>query len=233
MRTRRFVVAVLALVLSVSACTSEDGQEADPNLPKGADLLADAAAATNDITSTHFTLKVNGQIPGLSVQSAEGDLTAPAGKDGAARGQVRMTLLGRLIEGDFVLIDEKIYLKGPTGDFQKLDASLVTGVYDPAAILDPDRGIAHLLESFQDPKTVATEDIDGVSAYKIVGKVAKDVIAALVPGIESDVDATVWVREDGDHQPVKATAVLPSEGNPSVDVTLSKLNEPVEITAPN
>jgi lipoprotein LprG len=232
MRTRRILAAVLALTLSVAAC-SDDQQEADPNLPKGADLLREAAAATNDITSAHFTLKVNGTIPGLAVQSAEGDLTAKSGEGGAAKGQVRMTLLGRLIEGEFVLIDDKIHIKGPTGDFQELDASLVTGVYDPAAILDPDRGIAHVLTSVQDPKTVAVEDVDGVSAYKIVGRVSKDVIASLIPGIESDVDATVWVREDGDHQPLKATAVLPTEDNPSVDVTLSKLNEPVEITAPN
>lgn len=233
MRTRRILAAVLTLTLSVAAC-SDDQQEADPNLPKGPDLLREAAAATDDITSAHFTLKVNGTVPGLAVQSAEGDLAKDAGKGGGgAKGQVRMTLLGRLIEGEFVLIDDKIHIKGPTGDFQELDASLVTGVYDPAAILDPDRGIAHVLTSVQDPKTVATEDVDGVSAYKIVGRVSKDVIAALIPGIESDVDATVWVREDGEHQPLKATAVLPTEGNPSVDVTLSKLNEPVEITAPH
>lgn len=238
MVTRRLLVATVALLalvaVGLSACTSDDSPpEADPSLPKGAELLKSAAAATSDITSAHFTLKVNGEVPGLSVQSAEGDLTREGGESGAAKGTVAMTLLGRLFEGEFVLVDDKIYIKGPTGDFQKLDASLVAGVYDPSAILDPERGVAHVLESVRDPKTVAVEDVEGVSAYKVTGKVAKDVVTKLIPGIKSDVDATVWLREDGDHQPVKATVVLPDEGSPSVDVTLSDVDKPVEITPPN
>ena len=64
------------------------------------------------------------------------------------------------------------------------------------------------------------------------GKVGKDVVAGLVPGVDSDVDITFWLKRDGDHQPVKASVGVPADGSPTVDVTLSDVDKPVEITAP-
>ncbi|MPZ83987.1 MAG: LppX_LprAFG lipoprotein [Actinophytocola sp.] len=230
---RRILVASLALVAAVSTACSDDGGE-DSSLPGGGELMSDAAAATAKITSAHFTLTVNGEVPGLNVQSAEGDLTREGGGAGAAKGTVKMTLMGNLIEGEFVIVDDKAYIQGLTGDgFQELDASLVANLYDPAAILDPERGIANVLKEVRDPRTEATEEVDGVDTYRVKGRAAKDVIADLVPGVSSDVDITFWLRKDGDHQPVKASVAVPVDGDPTVDVTLSDVDKPVEITAPD
>lgn len=230
---RRFLVASLALVAAVVTACSDDGGD-DSSLPAGGELMSDAAASTAKITSAHFTLTVNGEVPGLTVQSAEGDLTREGGGSGAAKGTVKMTLMGNLIEGEFVIVDDKAYIQGLTGDgFQELDASLVASLYDPAAILDPERGIANVLEEVRDPKTEAVEEVAGVDTYRVKGRVAKDVIADLVPGVSSDVDITFWLRRDGDHQPVKASVAVPADGDPTVDVTLSDVDKPVEITAPN
>lgn len=230
---RRILLLTLALTAAATmACSAEDKPADNGSLPDGAALLKDAAASTADVRSAHFTLKVNGEVPGLSVKSADGDLTREGGPAGAAKGTVSMELLGDLFEGEFVLVDDTLFVKGPTGGFTELPASLVRNLYDPAAILDPDRGIAKVLASVQNPKTEGTEDVEGVATYKVTGRVTKDVVASLVPGIDSDVDITFWLRQDGEHQPVKASVRVPGKGDPTVDVTLTDVDKQVTITAP-
>lgn len=226
---RRILFVTLALTTAFATACSSDDPAGGGSLPDGAGLLKDAAASTADVTSAHFTLTVNGELKDLPVKKAEGDLTRAGGDGGAAKGTVSMELMGSLFEGDFVLVDNSLYIKGPTGGWQKLPASLVRSLYDPAAILDPDRGVAHVLGSARDVKTEGTEDIDGVSTYRVKSRVAKDVVSQLVPGVTSDVDVTFWVRQDKGHQPVKASVGM---GGPSVDVTLSDIDKQVSITAP-
>jgi lipoprotein LprG len=164
----------------------------------------------------------------LPVHKAEGDVDGSAG---SAKGTISMDFMGSLFEGDFVLVDKSLYFKGPTGDdWQKVPASLVTSVYDPGAILDPDRGIAKVLGSVQDPHTEGSEDVDGVSTYRVTGRVGVDVVKDLVPGVDSDVNVTFWLAQDGGHQPVKASVKVTDDA--TVDVTLSDIGKQVSITAP-
>ncbi|HEX6351814.1 LppX_LprAFG lipoprotein [Actinophytocola sp.] len=230
---RRILLVALALTATVAtACSSEDSPANGGSLPDAAGLLKDAAASTADIKSAHFTLAVNGEIPDLPVKKAEGDLTREGGGSGAAKGTVSMELLGSLFEGEFVLVDKAAYIKGPTGGWQRLSAAMVRNLYDPAAILDPKRGVANVLANVRNPKTEGTEDIDGVSTYRVTGRAAKDVVTNLVPGVSSDVDITFWLRQDDGHQPVKASVKMPGDGDPSVDVTLSDIDKQVSISAP-
>ncbi|MFD2397254.1 LppX_LprAFG lipoprotein [Prauserella oleivorans] len=50
------------------------------------------------------------------VQSLEGDLD----RSGQAKGNGTLNQLGQLVEVEFVLADDTLYLKGPTGGFQKI-----------------------------------------------------------------------------------------------------------------
>jgi lipoprotein LprG len=227
---RRILFVTLALTTAFATACSSSGDSGDTgSLPDGAGLLKDAAASMADVKSAHFTLTVNGEVPDLPVKKAEGDLTREGGGGGAAKGTVSMELMGSLFEGDFVLVNDSLYIKGPTGGWQKLPASLVRSLYDPAAILDPDRGVANVLKSAQNVKTDGTEDIDGVSTYRVTSRVTKNVVANLVPGVGSDVDVTFWVKRDSGHQPVKASVKI---GGPTVDVTLSDIDKQVSISAP-
>ena len=228
---RRILLAVLACAAAAATACSSDEPAGD--LPDGSELLADAAASTAEIRSAHFTLTVNGEVPGLDVRRAEGDLTRDGDGGGAARGTVSMTLMGSLFEGEFVLLGDKVWIKGPTGDFQELPAAMVVNLYDPAAILDPERGVANVLSNVQDPVTEGTEDVDGVATYRVKGTVARDVITNLVPGIDADVDVTFWLRQDDGHQPMKASVAVPADGDPTVDVTLSDVGKQVDITPPS
>jgi len=225
MVVRRILLGTLALVTAVATGCSNDKPGDQGSLPDGTTLLKDSAAATKDIKTAHFALTANGEIPSIPVHSAEGDLS----REGAAKGTINMTLLGNLFEGEFVLVNGTIYIKGATGGYQQLPAALISNLYDPAAILNADRGIAKVLGSVQNPKTQAKETVDGISAYKVSGRVAKDVVSGLVPGVDSDVDITFWLREDN-KQPVKASVKLPNSA--TVDVTLSNVDKPVSITPP-
>ncbi|PPK63393.1 LppX_LprAFG lipoprotein [Actinokineospora auranticolor] len=232
MGIRRVVLGLGSLALVgalVAGCSSDDSGGGGGTLPDGAALLRDASAATKNVKSAHFALKVNGTVAAIPVQNAEGDLTREGGGSGAAKGTVRLTLMGQLIEGEFVLVDDSLYIKGPTGGFTKYPSAITSRIYDPSTILDPDKGIANVLAKVQEPRTEAAETVDGASAYRVKGKVAKDVVSAVVPGVSADVDVTLWVRQDN-KQPVKASVALPD--NASVDLSLSDVDKPVTITAP-
>ncbi|OXM62715.1 LppX_LprAFG lipoprotein [Amycolatopsis vastitatis] len=222
---RRTLLTAMALSAAIVTGCSSSG---DAALPDAGALLKDSAQAAGGVTSTHFTLKVNGTVPGLSVHSLDGDLTKANG--GGAKGTGTLELMGQVVDAQFVLVNGSLYIKGPTGGFQKIPAVLSSSIYDPSAILDPQRGIPKVLSSVQGPKTDGTEDVDGTPTYRVTGTVPKDALAALVPGVSSDANATFWLRRDGGHLPVKAS--LGYQGGGSVDVTLSDVDKPVTITAP-
>lgn len=222
---RRILVGALALAATLAAgCTSDETPQG--SLPDGSALLKEAATATAEIGSTHFTLRVDGTIPGLAVQSLDGDLT----KDGEAKGSGTLTQAGQLVEVEFVLTGDTLYLKGPTGGYQRIPAALSSSLYDPAAVLDPERGVAKLLSSTRNPTTEAAEDVGGTRTYKVTGAVGKDVLASLLPGVPSGADMTYWLRADGRHLPVKATAAF-ADGA-TAEVTLSDVDKPVTVTPP-
>jgi lipoprotein LprG len=218
---RLVMLGVLGLV-AISGCSSTSTPDSAP-LPDGATLVKDAATASKAFTSAHFTMKVTGSVPGLPVKELDGDLN----KAGDAKGNAKLDQLGQTFQVDFVVVDKTIYIKGITGSWQKLgDASKI---FDTSAILDPDRGIAKLLGSVQSPKTEASEDVGGAKTFRVSGKVGKDGLAGLVPGVQSDVDAKVWVREDN-HRPAKATVDV-SPGN-SVEISLSDVDKAVTVEKP-
>jgi lipoprotein LprG len=218
---RLLVLGVLGLV-AVAGCTSSTDSGAP--LPDGTALLKDSAQATKSITSAHFALKVNGQVPGLPIKELNGDLSTK----GDAQGDAKLEQFGQVLEVQFVLAEKNLYIKGITGQWQSLGEA--AKVYDVSAILDPNRGVSNLLANVQGAKTEAREEINGVKTFRIAGKAGKDVVAPLVPTVQSDVDVKFWVREEGDHQPVRALLEL-SPGN-SVEITLSEVGKPVSVTKP-
>lgn len=213
----------------VAGCTS--GNSGTASLPAASTLLASSGASMRAVTSLHFAITVNGTLSGVPIQNADGDLNAK----GQAKGNAKISELGQFVQVDFVLVNNTFYLKGPTGGYMKIPASLAGNLFDPTAILDPNRGVAKVLTSVQGASTQAKETVDGVDCYRMGGKVSKDVVAALVPGINSDVTATLWVAADSKNLPVKAEFAVPGAGGSQgakVDVDISNINAPVTVTAP-
>jgi lipoprotein LprG len=230
MRRTWIVGLFVGIVAAVGGCTS-GGATGTATLPAASTLLASAGNSTRSVSSVHFSIVVNGTLPGVPIQNADGDLNA----QGQAKGNAKIALLGQLTQVDFVLVNRTFYLKGPTGGYQKVPASIAGNLFDPTAILDPNRGIAKVLSQTQGAQTQARESVGGVDCYRITGKVDKGVVAALIPGINQNVNATLWVAADSKNLPVKAEFAVPGSGGTqgaTVDVTFSNVNQPVTVTAP-
>ncbi|MFJ6669471.1 LppX_LprAFG lipoprotein [Actinosynnema sp. NPDC091369] len=216
MLSRRALIGSLVLAL-VAGCTSSGG--GGGSLPDGPGLLAKASAGMKSVTSTHFTIKVDGELPGVTVKDAEGDLNA----EGQSQGRAKVEQFGQLIEVEYVLVEQDLYFKGPTGGFTKLPAALAGQVYDPTAILDPDKGVARVLADARDAKTVS--DDGGVAVVEAT--VPRDVVAGLVPGIDADVASQFSLK---DERLQKALFTLPSGAK--VTIELSDFNKPVTVSPP-
>src|SRR5699024_9414862 len=198
-------------------------------------LLTDSAESIAEIDSAHVALETNGEVPNLPVTSLDGDLRRSDGRI-VAKGSGKMQQMGQLVEVEFVLTGDTLYLKGPTGDFQKLPSSVSSAMYDPSTLLDPDTGIAKVLRNVQDPETMSNEQVQDTPTFKVTGTVPGNVIGELVPGVSDQAEATFWLAENDDHRPVKATVEFPEtngqEEPGTVTITLSEVNEPVTVDPP-
>ena len=227
------MLLLCAALVAVAGCTGgASDTAATTTTTQGAQaLLQRSSASMRGVTSVQFDLTVAGNLSAVPVRDATGSLT----KAGDTKGNARITEFGQLVQVEFVLLGDTFYLKGPTGKYQKLSASLAESLFDPTAILDPNRGIAHVLANVQNPQPQGGDTINGQAVTKITGKVSSQVASKLVPGISTDVNATLWLANDAKALPVKAEFVVPTTGGSSgatVDVTLTNYNQPVTVTAP-
>ncbi len=224
---RATAVGVAAVLALMAGCTSgsSDPAPATTAPPNPTELLTASAKAMSSVTSAHFTITVDGELPDLTVQNADGDLTAA----GDAQGSATIKEFGQLVEVEFVLVDSKLYLKGPTGGYAQIPAALAGQVYDPSAILKPDKGVPAVLSSVTGPTLVSSDEQSAV----VSGTVPKAVVTSLVPGIASDVKGTFTVQQPSSELTSAQFALDGADGKPaSVDVQLSALNNPVTITPP-
>jgi len=227
MNPRPALAGALALALVVlSACTS-NSTTATPTVATltATEVLAKSSAVMAAVTSAKFSLAIDGELPTVIVQSAQGDLTAA----GDAQGTAKIVQLGQLIEVEFVLAGGDLYIKGPTGGFGKVPAALAGGIYDPSAILDPERGVAKVLTSVTNPTITST---DGGS-WQVSGTVPAAVAAELVPGIANDVAALLTISMATSELTAAQFTLDGSDGKPATaKVELSDFNETVSISPP-
>lgn len=231
---RRFLSGtVLLLLIAVSGCTGSSTPTATsstapppPPPPTATEILAASSAAMAEVKSAAFTLTVDGQLPTVIVQTAKGELNA----QGDAQGSATIAQFGQLVEVEFVVAAGQLYVKAVTGGFTQVPAALAGSLYDPSAILDPDRGVAKMLASVQTPTITGTEG----DAWLISGTVPADVVAGVVPGISGDVTGVFTIAKDSDQLTSADLTLDGADGKPAtVKVELSDLNKPVTISPPN
>jgi lipoprotein LprG len=228
-----FLVVVPFVLAGATGCTNKSTPGGAPtgNLPAGDMLVKDSAAAMRDVQTAKFLITADATVAGLSLKRAEGTLT----KEGSAQGTAQITEAGMDVELTFVVVGDKIYVKGPTGGYQTLPLALAASVYDPSAILDPNRGIAKVLSTATDAKTEAQESVDGKPAWRVAIKVNGDDLATVIPGMTGTVAAKVWLST-ADKRLLKATFTMPASGGAkggNVTVTFTDYDAPATITAPS
>jgi lipoprotein LprG len=220
----RFFAFIAALIIAlITSCSGSSGQTA--NLPNGATLLADSAKAMRGVTSTRFTLDVEGNAPGVQLRSAAGQLT----RAGSAKGIAKVDEGAQLLELQFVIIGQDLYLRPPTGPIQKLPLSFAGQVYDPSVILNPDRGIAAALASGAGPTTETREQVDGVDTYQLQVKFPAQPLGSLVPQLAQDKTSDIWVAAQGSRL-IKAK--FPTTYG-SATVHFADFDAPADITPPS
>ena len=230
----RPVLALFAALVALASCTHDkpktNENPAASDLPAGDVLLKESAAAMRDIKTAQFLITADGTVAGLNLRRAEGTLT----KEGSAKGTAQIDQSGANVELSFVIVGDKIYLKGPTGGYQALPLGLAASVYDPSAILDPNRGIAKVLSTATAAKTEASESIDGKAAWRVAATIAATDLVAIVPGVTGSVPGTLWIGTT-DKRLLKAVFTIPSTGDAkasTVTVTFKEFDAPATISAP-
>jgi lipoprotein LprG len=232
MQTRRHLFAVVLAVLAVLAVTAaplvgcSSNKSSNAPLPDGASLLKDSTETTKNLNSAHVEIKVTGDLPNLPVHALSGDLTnSPAV---AAKGNANIIVLGQAIDADFVVDAGTLYAALTPNKWT--DFGPAADIYDPSKILNPNRGLANLLANFSGAKSDGRETINGVQTVRVKGTISAEAISNIVPDVTNAVPGTAWIREDGNHDLVRASAEI-SSGN-SIQLTLSDWNKPVTVTKP-
>jgi lipoprotein LprG len=221
------LVSIVAALLLVAGCSSST--KSDAPLPDAASLLKDSQKTTAAQKSVHLELAVTGKIEALPIESVSGDLTnAPAV---AAQGKANLLAFGQSFKDvDFVVVDGNLYGALTPGSYTNFGPA--ADIYDVSAILSPDKGLANLLANVSEPKAEGRETINDVDAVKVSGKVSAEAVNAIAPQIAATgpVPATMWVKEDGDHDLVQAK--LDTGPGVSLQMTLSDWGKTVTVTKP-
>jgi len=231
MQTRRRLFAALAALSTaavlVAGCSSSSKTSTEA-LPEAATLLTDSSQTTKDLESVYLDLTVTGQIEGLPVKKLTGDLTNVPSV--AAQGNASITMAGSDVDIEFIVFDTVLYAALTPDNW--IDFGPAADIYDPSAILNPDTGLANMLASFADPRSEATETINGVQTVRVTGNVSTDAVNKLVPQLKATapVPGTAWIRKDGNHDLVQAK-LDPSAGN-DIKMTLSDWGKTVTVTRP-
>jgi lipoprotein LprG len=217
-----FAAVITSLIIALVTACGGAGQTG--TLPQGATLLADSAKAMRTVNTTRFAFDVQGNAPGVQLRSAEGQLT----REGSAKGTAKVDEGRQLLELQFTIIGQDLYLRPPTGPVQKLPLSFAGTVYDPSIILNPDRGIAAALASGKDPSTQAREQVDGVDSYRLQVTFPAQPLGTLVPGLAPDKPSDIWVAVQGSRL-IKAQFPTDTGG---ITAHFSDYDAPAQITAP-
>jgi lipoprotein LprG len=232
MRSMRWLAGTLVLLAAAgcaAGCTGGDGD----STPDGAQLVQRAAEATRQVETVRFDLTVDGQVQGIAISAAQGQLT----KAGNVKGSAVVTMTGQPAESEFVIIGDTLYLKGATGGFQRFPLSVAATVYDPSTILDDNRGLAALVAGATEPSVQGREDVDGVETYRLKVTFASKDLGVLLPGAgaATDLPGELWIMTAEPNRPVRAKVDVPATSGTNggtVTITLSQFNEPVTITPP-
>lgn len=229
-RTIAVALAVLALISAFLTSCSGGEEKNDSPLPDATELLKQSAQSTRDLKSVHLELRVTGSIPELPVESLSGDLmNAPTV---AAQGKANILFLGSKLEDvEFLVVEGNLYASLTPGGKPELFGP-AADVYDVSAILNPDTGLANVLANFTEGKAEGREKINGINTVKVTGKVSKEAVDKIASqiGATGPVPSTAWIREDGNHELVRAK-LEPSQGN-AVEMTLSEWGKTFTVTKP-
>lgn len=217
-----------ACALVVGCSSSGTGSSAVEAVPDAATVLEESAAATKNLTSAHVEIVIEGKIEGLPIKTLSGDLTnVPAT---AVKGKATIIMGGSPLETGLVVADGTLFAALSPDNW--LDMGPAADIYDPSTILNPDVGLANMLNSIADATSEFGERLDDTDTVKVSGNVSADAMNKLIPQLKAStaLPSTVWIEKGGDHKLMRARVAPTSDS--SIEMTLSDWNKPVTVTKP-
>jgi lipoprotein LprA len=227
-------VVITALVLTGCGSSKNNSSGSGSNAPNSdaASTVKQATDAMRKVTGMHVALTVQGSVPNLEVTKLDGDVASSP--QTAANGTATLTVGKNNVDSKFVFVDGHLYSDvADPGKFT--DYGNGASIYDVSTLLNPDKGLAHILANLQNPKAGGNEQVNGIATTKITGTSSTDDIATLAGSRLSLENApptptTVWIASDGSFHLVKIE-ITPVE-NGTVSMTLSDWGKQVTATKP-
>lgn len=237
---------------TTTAAASSSSTAASPTAaaPDAAAVLKESARTTQTLRAVHIDLEVT-ELPNVPVGMVNADVTSIEQGNGQAVGNAtfHLTPSAPLEPADFLVTQKVFYTKGADGKYASKGPA--DKIYDPAIILDKDKGLAKLIGAVQAPKDGGKEDVDGVATVKVSGTIDAAVVDPIVPGMGQgggQLPITLWIADvppPAGPPPTTLPSDAPSPGDGpnlvrvviekdagSVDATLSKWAVPVTIPSP-
>lgn len=222
----------LALTAIVACGQDPAGTPPDADeLPDARRLLSASAEAMTELSSVRFVIDIDGELSGSQVQQAVGQVSA----EGDVSASAKLYQGGRLVEVEYIRVDGTSYLKLATGGFREISEAVAARIFDPAALLDAERGIPTALAAATDPNTQAREKVGGVDAYRVTASLDPELVeglSLLVAGQEQPF--TLWISA-ADNLLLKSTVTFQDPDNDDetrLTVAFSEFNGDVDIQPP-
>jgi lipoprotein LprG len=191
-------LALLLVLLLTAGCTGSPDTRGP--FPAGAELVRDAATSFASVRSVHFAAGVNGVLPDFPLRQIEGDATLDDG--GSATGTADVQDGDKHVKAPFDVRGDQVPGQGPLPE-----------AYAVSAFLGPKAGLKRLLDGVTDAKTEGKENVDGVAALRVGGRVPAAVAHSVLPQVTADVVVKVWVSADGPRRFVRMWAQIPPAGD--------------------
>ena len=209
----------------------------------------ESAKTTQTLQYVHLAL-VATDLAKFPVSSVNADVTNQPVGNGQAVGDAkfRATPEAPFVDTQFLVTDKTFYTKSPDGTYKSLGPS--QKIYDPAILLDKDKGLANVIRSVKDPTVQGRETVDGVATVKVSGTIEASVIDPLAPTLGEGggtLPITLWIADvmKPGSVPTSLPSDAPSPGTGpnlvkmtvqkdqgSVELILSAWAKPVEIPKP-
>ena len=202
--------------------------------PSAQQVLAAMQKNFHSVSSFHLTMKTdnlgNTDGSGIVIRQADGDVLMPD----KIRAQADVLLSGQAVTVNLISVGAHQYITDPiTGQWR-----VVTGMFDPRALTNPDTGIIALVSQLQDVTGPTGDTVNGTACWRVNGQLpAKDLTALLGSGVPAGtmLKTSICAGKD-DGLPYEITVIGEAAVGDTSETTrtffISKYNENVSIVAP-
>jgi hypothetical protein len=226
------ITGLLALVLLLLLTACGGSSTPSNNTPSAQQLIKNAQAAIQKVSSYHFNLAVDNPGTGgvLVIKSADGDILVPH----KLKAKASVLILGNVVQVQIITIDNNQYVTDPiTGNWMH-----TTGLLDPRSLSNSSTGVSAILGHIQNPSTPTDANVGGTSCWSINGTLDAKYLAGITGGgapAGSIVAVTTCIgKADNLPYQIKMTGIAAAGDNKNTvrTFTLSKFGESLTITAP-